>query len=157
MIVNGGTAICSEAAAVINQIAFINGFDARFIALEGHVISEIETNNGWALADPDHGIVFPVGYHELLTKDEEDIRGIITELLNDRGFIEGETIDWYFNALISTENNVVQTIGEAQSPRLYTLEKLAPLLAWLASLVAVFISFALLRGIRRAPNSKCVG
>lgn len=126
-IVSGGAALCSEVSAVLNAIAKRNGFETRFVGLNGHVVSEILTDKGWRVVDPDYGITFPVGLEVL---EKETGSPIIRRLLMGRGY-KIETIDWYLRIFQSEEDNVVTAVDIALSPRLYAVELISEWLKWI--------------------------
>ena len=65
-IVNSGVGNCNEANAVLNEIALLNNVPARFISLDGHIISRLKVKNKWIMADADYGIVFHLGIAKFL-------------------------------------------------------------------------------------------
>ena len=142
-IVSGGAAICSEAAAVLNYIAEFNGQSARFVGLNGHVISEIQVDNEWRLADPDYGIVFPMNYMELMEIDAVESYKILRGLLLERGF-DQKVIDFYNDVLFSSDDNSITEIGVQQSPQLWIIERVADPLKWIISLIFGFILILIL-------------
>ena len=126
-IVSGGRAICSEAAAVVNEISKINGVDARFVVLNGHVVSEVRTDKGWQIADPDYGVVYSA---DLALLEAGGMSTVIKEKLKRRGFTD-TTIASYIDFFESTEDNRVLEIGLPSSPRLHTFEQVAEWLKWI--------------------------
>ncbi len=147
-IVSGGVAICSEAAEVLNHLSNINGHSSRFIGLDGHVISEIQVDNKWYLADADYGITFPVGYLELINMDATESYQILQSLLNERGFDE-ERVKLYSEVLFTAGNNTVQNIQEKQSPRLWYIENIALPLKWGLTLIFGLISLVIYKNSRQ--------
>jgi len=135
-IANGGTAICSESAAVLNQVALINGLDARQVGIDGHVLSEVKVGEKWRLADPHYGFVLPVGYFELSDMDDDSMRAILMSAFTDRGI--PEKTENYFDLFATRDNNWRKEIGEPESPRLALLENFANHLVWL---ISVFFGF----------------
>lgn len=126
-IVSGGHAICSEAAAVVNEISKINGVQARLIALNGHVVSEVLTEQGWQIADPDYGVVYANGFEVL---QAGGMATIMAEKLNQKGYGEA-TIAGYIGHFETTEDNRALSIGAASSPRLHVFERLSEWLKWI--------------------------
>ena len=131
-IVDGGVGICNEVSAVLNEVALLNKIPARFISLEGHIISELKINNEWILADADYGIVFPFGYEKIFANDLQYTKETVRRLLTERGF-DFKTIQKYEEVLLSTENNTVHKIGEAISPRLMLIETFGDIFKWFFS------------------------
>ncbi len=125
-IVSGGHAICSEAAAVVNAISEINGVDARLVALNGHVVSEVRTDNGWRIADPDYGGVYP---HSLATLQAGEATALMGHKLHQRGYDE-DTISGYVDYFETAEDNYRLDVGAASSPRLRTFEQVSEWLKW---------------------------
>ncbi len=134
-IVAGKGGICSEVAAVFNGIAKLNGFETRFINLQGHIVSEIHTDNGWRVVEPDYGITYPVGIKILETK-EGDI--LMRHLLKNRGYKQ-ETIEKYIQLFQSSEDNSVAKVDVALSPRLYAIELTTEWLKWIIPMIIIFL------------------
>jgi len=136
-IVLGGGGLCSEVSAVVNSIARLNGFETRFVALNGHVVSEIRTENGWRVVDSDYGVTYPVGLEVL-----EEVEGapLMRQLLKNRGFNEG-TIDWYIQLFQSSADNTVTEVDVAFSPRLYAIELSAEWFKWIIPIILIFLGF----------------
>lgn len=126
-IVAGRGGLCSEVSAVMNAIAERNGLEARFIGLNGHVVSEIKTESGWRVADPDYGVVYDVGLGYL---ERENGPQTMKNVLRGVGY-NGKTIESYIRLFQSAEDNVLFEIGMALSPRLYRAEVIAEWLKWL--------------------------
>ena len=145
-IVAGGVAICSEAAAVLNRVATINNAEARFVGLNGHVISEIKIDGAWILADADYGIVIPFSHDQLSGVDEKQMKQILTSLSKARGFNwDANAVDTYASQLLSIEDNIVQQVGEQQSPRLWIIELFAQTLSWIMTIAFGLMIFSLSR------------
>jgi len=136
-IVSGEGGICSEVSTVFNSIARLNGFETRFVGLNGHVVSEIRTDNGWRVVDPDYGVTYPVGL-EVLEKKEGD--PLMRQLLKNRGYRE-ETIDGYIQLFQSSEDNKVTEVDVALSPRLYAIESATEWLKWIIPMIIIFLGF----------------
>lgn len=134
-IVSGEGGLCSEVSAVFNSIARLNGFETRFIGLGGHVVSEIKTDNGWRVVDPDYGITYPVGHEDLEKK-----RGVLLmrQLLKNRGYKE-EIIDGYIRIFQSSADNTVTEVDVALSPRLHVIELAAEWLKWIIPMIIIFL------------------
>lgn len=140
-IVSGGQAICSEAAAVVNEIARVNNLDARLIALSGHVVAEVLTEEGWQIADPDYGVVYSVGLQAL---EARTMTADITQKLSRKGFNK-VTIAQYIEFFGTSEDNVVLDVGAASSPRLYAFENLSELLKWMIPGILFLLTLVMLR------------
>lgn len=140
-IVLGGGAICSEVSAVFNSIANLNGFEARFVGLSGHVVSEIRTDNGWRVVDPDFGVTYPVGLKSLEKKEGINL---MRELLTNRGF-KAETIDQYIQLFQSSSDNIVTEVGVPWGPRLYAIELTTEYLKWIIPIIIIILGIVLLR------------
>lgn len=126
-IVAGRGGLCSKVSAVMNRIAERNGLEARFIGLNGHVVSEIKTENGWRVADPDYGVTYDVGLGYL---EGENGPQTMKSALRGMGYND-KTTESYIKVFQSAEDNVVSDIGIALSPRLYRVEMIAEWLKWL--------------------------
>lgn len=131
-IVYSGLGNCNEAGAVLNGIAKLNKVPARFIALNGHIISELKIKNKWIMADADYGIIFPFGYEKMLNEDPKYVGEILRNLLNERGF-DDDTIEKYEKILLSTANNKILKVDEALSPRLLLVETFGEMFNWFFS------------------------
>ena len=103
-LVSGGVAICSEAAEVLSYIAKNHGFLSRLIGLGGHVVTEIQVDSNWYLADADYGIVFPMSYAPLISLNPKDSYKIIKDLLLERGFGQ-KAANGYRDILLSIIDN----------------------------------------------------
>ena len=135
-IVASGIANCNEANAVLNEIALTNNVPARFISLDGHIISELKINNKWIMVDADFGIVFPFGYDKISDDNIPYVRETLRGLLIERGFsldtkkLDERTIKEYEEILLSTQNNTIHQIGAAISPRLKIVEIFGEIMNW---------------------------
>ncbi|MFO7915497.1 MAG: transglutaminase domain-containing protein [Candidatus Krumholzibacteriales bacterium] len=118
---------CSEASAVMVRIAEINGLKARFVALGGHVVAEVLTEQGWRVADPDYGVTFEAGIAEL---EQESGAAATREAMERRGYPDS-TVTRYVEYFQSAENNSVLEPGVPSSPDLYKLERAAEWLKWI--------------------------
>jgi len=132
-IVAGEGGLCSEVSAVMNSVAKINGYRARLIGLNGHVVSEVLTDDGWRVADPDYGVTYPVSIEIL---ESEEGSGLIKKRLQNRGY-KDETIKWYIKLFQSSEDNTLTEVGAALSPRLYAIEKASEILKWVIPMVTI--------------------
>lgn len=139
-IVLGGKALCSEVSAVFNRIATLNNFDARFIGLNGHVVSEIRTDDGWHVVDPDFGVTYQVGLKVLETREGVPL---MREALSGRGYNE-ETIDKYIHLFQTSSDNTVFEVGVALSPRLYAIEQISEYLKWIIPIILVLLGIVVL-------------
>lgn len=133
-IVSGGEGICSEVSMLFNSIARLNGYEARFVGLNGHVVSEIKTDHGWYVVDPDYGVVYPVGLEVL---ESEAGIPMMTTMLSERGFSKA-TIQSYIQFFHSSEDNVIAS-GAALSPRLYLIERLSDWLKWIVPVLLIVL------------------
>jgi hypothetical protein len=134
-IISGGGGLCSEVSAVLNSIARLNGFETRYIVLNGHVVSEIRTEYGWRVADPDYGVTYPVG---LETLEKNDGAPLMRQLLRNRGYDEN-TIDLYIQQFQSSEDNMVTDVDVALSPRLNTIELASEWLKWIIPTLIIIL------------------
>ena len=126
-IVSGKGALCSEASAVFNSIAKLNGVKARFIGLDGHVVSEVLTDKGWRVVDPDYGVVYPASFQDLKKKQGASI---IKNALEKSNYNE-EVINWHIKTLQSPKQAFISKVDIALSPRLYVAELASGWLKWI--------------------------
>ena len=131
-LIKGGIAECGEAVAILNYISNQFGWNARFIGLNGHVISEVMINQELVVVDPHYGIYFEISFDQLENATEE----YVLSVLRESGYSE-EIGLWYYEMLNSKEDNTVLIFGEAISPRLKLIENISEILKWI-------IPFALL-------------
>lgn len=134
-IVSGEGGLCSEVSAVMNSIAETNGYQARFIGLNGHVVSEVLTDNGWRVADPDYGVTYPVSIEILESEEGSDL---MRKRLHSRGY-KDETIKGYIKLFQSLEDNTLTEVGAAMSPRLYAIETASEILKWVIPIIAIIL------------------
>jgi hypothetical protein len=147
-IVLSGLGTCNEASAVLNGIAKLNKVPARFIALNGHIISELKIKDKWIMADANYGIVFPFGYEKMLNENPKYVGEIIRDLLGDRGY-DDATIENYKKKLLSTEDNKIFKINEALSSRLLLVENFGEIFNWFFSFL---LGLTLVRLSRKKVN-----
>ncbi|MBD3180114.1 MAG: hypothetical protein GF417_11295 [Candidatus Latescibacteria bacterium] len=140
----GGVGLCSEVAAVLIRIARINGMSGRFIVLGGHTVAEIDTGEGWRVADPDYGVAYELGLSEL--EGEKGV-SMIRNALKGGGYPDS-VIEKYTGYFQSSNNNMVLEEGEVPSPGLYRLERSAELLKWIIPALLI-ISGAFMAGRKR--------
>ncbi len=134
-IVSGEGAFCSEVSAVMNRVATLNGYQARFVELHGHVMSEVLTKTGWRVADADYGVTYPVGLKVLEGKKGPHL---IRQALLSRGYKE-DNIVGYTRLVQSSRNNIVRNVGVDMSPRLYLVEKTSEVLKWVIPLLLMIL------------------
>lgn len=125
-LVLGGAANCSERCQILQTLAEKRGLASRFVGLNGHVVLEVQTPQGWRVTDPDFGVVYPC---EMRVLQSEPGIPLIEHLLQDRGF-SPETIRQYTGWFQSAHDNVTLEIGSRLSPRLWKLETLCNWLVW---------------------------
>lgn len=130
-IVSGEGALCSEASAVFNSIAKLNGVKARFIGLDGHVVSEVQTDKGWRVVDPDYGVIYPVSFQDLKKKQGASI---IRNELKKSNYDE-EVINWHIQTYQSSQQAFISPVDIAISPRLYVVELASGWLKWIIPLM----------------------
>jgi hypothetical protein len=134
----GASGICSDSAIVLLELARCAGVEARMISLEGHVLAELRTPDGWRVADPDFGILFPFDLEELASPAGlEQIRAEVTS----RGH-PPETLAAYLHAAATIEDNGVVEEG-VLNPRLARVERIADQLQWvlpIAGLILVLVA-----------------
>jgi len=126
-IIAGGAGSCSERCQILKSIVERAGLSCRFVGLKGHVVLEIQTPSGWQIADPDYGVVYPVGLADL--QSEEGAR-LMRVMLSARGF-STQTIDEYVRLFHSADDNVTLSVGSPLSPRLLMFESIADWLVWI--------------------------
>ena len=140
-IVEGRGGLCSEVSAVMNRIAERNGLEARFIGLNGHVVSEIKTETGWRVADPDYGVTYAVGLGYL---EGENGPQTMKSALSGMGYND-QTIEYYIKIFQSSEDNGVSDVGIALSPRLYRAEMIAEWLKWIIPVLLILAGISCTR------------
>jgi hypothetical protein len=130
----GGRGICSDAVIVLLALAQRAQTPSRMVGLYGHVVAELETAEGWRVADPDFGILFPFD-RATLSKPEglEHIR----EELRLRGHGE-EVVAAYIDAASSPDDVEILPAG-VLSPRLARLEQVAEWLEWILPLGGLWL------------------
>lgn len=142
-LVRGQSGYCSEAVLVLNHVATLNGRASRYVHLEGHVVAEVQTEQGWQVADPDFGLVFPMSIAELQSQ-----RGIqqLRDELKRAGYGE-DTTEEYVGALVTLEDNYVRAGDAPSSPRLYRLEMISEWMLWILPGVLLGVGLLLRRSI----------
>ncbi len=146
----GRLANCSERSQILKTIAERAGHECRFIGLSGHVVLEVRTAQGWRVADPDYGVVFPRGIGDLQHPADSPL---ICRTLASAGH-PAPHIERYLAIVQSADDNVVLPVGSPLSPRLHVVESacdwLAPLLPLgLLALGAVLLSATRASGVQR--------
>ncbi len=141
-IVLGKGGLCSEVSAVFNHIANINGLETRFVSLGGHVVSEVLTEGGWRIVDPDYGVNYPVGLKGL-----ERAEGVVLmeEMLNERGYSKA-VVKRYIEVFQTLGDNTVSESNVAISPRLYSVELVAEWLKWIFPAMFILLGLYLWKG-----------
>lgn len=127
-LIAGSIANCSERSQILKTLAEEAGHECRFVGLAGHVVLEVRTPRGWQVADPDYGVVYPVGIGQLEQAGGEEL---VRTTLDAAGYPR-LTIDRYWEIVGSRNDNVVLPIGSALSPRLDVVERAC---VWLALLL----------------------
>ncbi|MCO5260551.1 MAG: hypothetical protein M9916_10440 [Crocinitomicaceae bacterium] len=72
-----GGGLCDDKASILAKIWRTQGYDARVINIEGHVVSEIKINNHWEMYDPTLYIYYKNDNKILSVKDLEKNSDII--------------------------------------------------------------------------------
>ena len=145
-LLDGGGANCSERCAILKVICEAAGYRCRYAGLEGHVVLEVRWRGRWHTADPDYGVVFASGVHDLADPKCEKL---ITSRLAERGYSQA-TIQHYLAILQSTGNNRVLAEGVELSPRLMRIERICRWAIWILPLVLLVGGSWLLRTNRFA-------
>ncbi|MFM2093423.1 MAG: hypothetical protein RIS70_547 [Planctomycetota bacterium] len=151
-LLEGGGANCSERCAILKVICEAAGYRCRYAGLEGHVVLEVRWRGRWHTADPDYGVVFAAGVHDLADPKCEKL---ITSRLAERGYSQA-TIHTYLAILQSTENNRVLAEGVELSPRLMRIEQVCKWAMWILPLMLLAGGGWLLRPLRFAPRFQLV-
>jgi hypothetical protein len=141
----GGLAECSERSQILKTLAEEAGLRCRFVGLSGHVVLEVQTPSGWRVADPDYGVVYPVGFAEL---QKQSSAPLIEQPLSAAGYPQ-QTIERYCRIVHSAEDNVVLPVGSALSPRLDRIERACRWLATGLPLVGLLLGIVIMRGARK--------
>ncbi|HUE70085.1 MAG TPA: hypothetical protein VMP01_04280 [Pirellulaceae bacterium] len=115
----GSLTDCSERSQILKSIAESAGLRCRFVGLAGHVVLEVETGSGWRVADPDYGVVYPIGIESL---QEPSAEPLIRDALVAAGHQEPQ-VAMYLEIVQSAEDNVVMPVGSPLSPRLAMAER----------------------------------
>lgn len=126
-LISAGLADCSERAQILKSIAEQAGCECRFVGLGGHVVLEIQTENGPCIADPDYGCLYANGLEDWVQKSNS--KEIYTGL-RKLGYPKA-VISNYIDTIQSTDNNVSLDPGAPLSPRLYAIEQACSYLIWL--------------------------
>ncbi len=144
---DGGFANCSERAQILKTILEQRGYPCRFVGLTGHVVLEVLAVDGWRVADPDYGVVYP---GNLATLEGPRGPALIRQRLAENG-CDQATIERYIEFVRTTDNNIVLPVGSPLSPRLYVIEAYCEWLKWgIPAAIAVFVPLASVRRNRRA-------
>lgn len=114
----GSIANCSERSQMLKTLAEGAGLRCRFVGLAGHVVLEVETGSGWQVADPDYGVIYPLGIQAL---QQPAAAPLIRRTLAS-GSHPPPTIDLYLEIVQSAEDNVIMPVGSPLSPRLAVVE-----------------------------------
>lgn len=151
-IAEGAQGLCSEAALVLTAIAKLHGVRARLVGLNGHVVSEIETPQGWRVADPDFGITFPATVHEL-----EGPAGppMIEQALRSKGY-DDDAVEHYVKVFQTASDNVVAPIHAPLSPRLAKVEACAEWLNWMVPIAFLAVGTLRFRKTQRRRREQHV-
>jgi len=141
LLLAGGLVNCSERSQILKSLAEEAGLTCRFVGLSGHVVLEVETPTGWRVADPDYGVVYPMGIAEW---QHESSAPLIDQVLSAAGYPE-PTIEHYLQIVHSASDNVVLPLGSALSPRLDRVERACRWLATAIPLGCLLLGIAAMR------------
>lgn len=86
-----GGALCGSRSAVLTNILHKLGFDARSWCIEGHVVTEVFSNNKWKVLDVDNGMYYfnnnmEIASYQELCSEEDLIINPICELIDKNDF-----------------------------------------------------------------------
>lgn len=137
-LIAGNLANCSERSQILKDLAECAGCDCRFAGLSGHVVLEVKLPRGWHVADPDYGVVYPLGIAELQQAKNQRLVG---QTLYSAGYSR-PVIERYIQILQSTEDNVVLPVRSPLSPRLDLAERACHWLVWLIPWGCILFSAA---------------
>lgn len=126
LLIRGGLADCAERSQILKSIMEKSGSKCRFVGLDGHVVLEVTSKGVTQVADPDYGLVYPMGIDELVQPENRDM---VRKKLECRGY-DGEVIETYLSILYSVENNRASEVGAPISPRLARIEQLCSVMVW---------------------------
>jgi hypothetical protein len=159
-----GAGMCSQQTLILVGLLRDQGYDARFVQLDGHTVVTAEVSPGtWYVMDPDYGVLLERDLPSL-EKDPEWVRERYRARLAHVGHPEPAAAAAVMAGFYGPEGNVIEPkganlmMGEAWVVR----EKVAGWIKWLlpAGLLALALALAYRVGVRasfswktRAPAS----
>lgn len=124
----------------MTEIARRDGVEARLVALDGHVVSELLINGAWMMSDPDYGFVFEGTVDQVgLLESEPQVRAA----LGDRGF-SPSVIDEYLEIFRSSPL-VYRENWAPNDAKPWIIERWGLALSWLLPAIGIGAGLLLLR------------
>lgn len=128
-----GGGFCSQHAIIFNNILREQGFEARILGVNGHVLNEVLIDGTWRVYDPDYNVVFTESLSDL-ERDPNRARDVYLE----NGRPEDEAIHWS-EVFGSASDNWHFRSARMYNVANYLVEKAAFKLVWLIPLVLLLI------------------
>jgi hypothetical protein len=143
-IIRSGGALCGQVALVLMDACRKNGIEARQIGLNGHVILEAKTENGWQIYDSDYGIMLPMS---LADAERPENKERITRIYLDAGHHPDDVsniVGFYQTA----SDNVTMPLYGQLCPRIWIIERTTEYLKWIVPVFFVLAGGAALPSVR---------
>lgn len=134
-----GGGLCSQHAILMHQILKLNNINSRILALDGHVVNEVQVgiNSQWLVYDADYGVITNSTLR--LLEERPDILRLLYHGKAEALEIE-ETI---VNSFISHNDNVHFLSVFSFQPEMALVEKISYFAIWLIPIVLFLFGFAI--------------
>lgn len=134
-IVESRSAICSQSARVVTEIARRDNLPARLVTLQGKVIAEILVDGNWQISDPDYGIHLPLPFSTATETPEWQPQ--VAERLKSKGHAD-QTIATYLQLYDPNPGAVFfHPIYAPHEPKPWLIERASVGRSWLIPLLLI--------------------
>ncbi len=143
-----GIGQCSQFSLILVSVLVDQGYDARVVRLNGHVVATARSRQGtWQILDANYGVVIP---HELRYVEQNPqilapIYGPIYRQIPEGVQLPMEQL------YSSAENNRIFTLKQQRGAKAYYFESLAEYLIWVLPLLAIGLARVLWRKSSQPP------
>jgi hypothetical protein len=135
-----GIGVCGDAAVILSGLLENAGIDTNIIAFDGHVINEVEVDDGlWWVFDPDFGVVMPFDLDDMIAHEYQ-----MAAAYRQKGYSESE-IDVLKKIYLSKPD--VYMNGYDFGPTKYQFEKISYVMIWVIPIFCIFSGFVILKWV----------
>lgn len=137
-----GVGLCGDAAVYMSGVMQSNHIKARIVAFDGHVINEINIDDGrWWVFDPDFGVIIPMSLDQMKNSLEQTLTYYKTAGYSDNDIN-------VLKEIYKSEPTVYENVY-AFGPTKYLVERISYVLIWVFPAILVGVGLIGIRATRK--------